>query len=124
MMTTATTANAPLYIRMHDNDNVAIVANDGGLPAGTVFPCGLTLCEAVPQGHKIALRRLAEGDPIIRYNVTIGYAVCDIAQGSWIEESRVRMPPARELVNLPIATHLPAPAAPLEGYTFEGYCNA
>ena len=22
----------PLYIRMHDNDNVAIVVNDGGLP--------------------------------------------------------------------------------------------
>ena len=25
----------PLYIRMHANDNVAIVVNDGGLPAGT-----------------------------------------------------------------------------------------
>jgi galactarate dehydratase len=27
----------PLYITMHERDNVAIVANDGGLPAGTVF---------------------------------------------------------------------------------------
>ena len=32
----------PLYITMHAADNVAIVANDGGLPAGTVFPCGHT----------------------------------------------------------------------------------
>ena len=42
-------------IRMHERDNVAIVANDGGLPAGTVFPSGLTLREQVPQGHKVAL---------------------------------------------------------------------
>ena len=30
-------AARPLYIRMHDADNVAIVVNDGGLPAGAVF---------------------------------------------------------------------------------------
>ena len=30
------TTKPPLLIRMHDADNVAIVANDGGLPAGTV----------------------------------------------------------------------------------------
>jgi hypothetical protein len=29
---TATRNTRPLYIRMHDADNVAIVANDGGLP--------------------------------------------------------------------------------------------
>src|SRR4051812_4140082 len=83
----------PRYITMHRNDNVAIVVNDGGLPAGTVFTDGLTLCERVPQGHKIALKDFAEGDPIVRYDVTIGYAMRDIPRGSWIEESKVRMPP-------------------------------
>jgi galactarate dehydratase len=43
-----TSAQAPLYIRMHERDNVAIVANDGGLAAGTKFPSGLTLVERVP----------------------------------------------------------------------------
>ena len=38
----------PLSITMHPADNVAIVANDGGLPPGTVFPSGLTLREQVP----------------------------------------------------------------------------
>ena len=33
----------PRTIRMQAGDNVAIVVNDGGLPAGTVFPDGLTL---------------------------------------------------------------------------------
>ena len=31
----------PLTIRMRDSDNVAIVANDGGLPAGTALPSGI-----------------------------------------------------------------------------------
>jgi len=114
----------PLYIRMHANDNVAIVVNDGGLPAGTEFPGEFVLKNRVPQGHKISLMDLAEGDPIIRYDVVIGYAVRDIAQGSWIEESLVRMPPARELLDLPVSTRVPGPVEPLEGYTFEGYRNA
>ena len=115
---------APLYIKMHNNDNVAIVVNDGGLPAGTEFPGEFVLKNRVPQGHKIALIALTEGAPIIRYDVVIGYAVRDIEQGSWIEESLVRMPPARELDGLPISTRVLPPAAPLEGYTFQGYRNA
>ena len=62
----------PLTIRMHERDNVAIVANDGGLPAGTVLPSGLTLREHVPQAHKVALTDLKAGDPVLRYNVVIG----------------------------------------------------
>ncbi|MBC3917000.1 galactarate dehydratase [Undibacterium sp. CY18W] len=118
------TPKPPLYIRMHDNDNVAIIANDGGLLANTVFPDGLTLLENVPQGHKVALTDIAEGQPILRYNVTIGFAVRTIPKGSWVEESLIRMPDARQLVDLPIANR-PAPKTePLEGYTFLGYRNA
>lgn len=113
----------PHRIQMHDNDNVAIVANDGGLPAGTVFSDGLTLLNKVPQGHKVALVDIPEDAPIIRYNVTIGYAAKTIPQGSWIEESLVKLPPARELDNLPIATVKVPEQPPLEGYTFEGYRN-
>jgi galactarate dehydratase len=117
------TVTKPLYIKMHPNDNVAIVANDGGLPAGAEFPGEFVLKTRVPQGHKVALVDLAEGDPIRRYNVIIGYAMRDIAQGTWIEESVVRLPPARELSNLPISTRAKQPIEPLEGYTFEGYRN-
>jgi galactarate dehydratase len=108
---------------MHDNDNVAIVVNDGGLPAGTRFPCGLVAINAVPQGHKLALRAIAQGAPIIRYNVTIGHALQDIEAGRWIEESLVGLPPARSLDNLPVGTRAGEPLPPLEGYTFEGYRN-
>jgi len=113
----------PRRIRMHENDNVAIVVNDGGLPAGTVFPDGLALVEGVPQGHKVALVDIPQGQPITRYNVTIGRAARDIARGSWVSEQLVEMPAARELTNLPVSDRLPPPLPPLEGYTFQGYRN-
>ena len=81
------------------------------------------LREHVPQGHKVALVDLPEGTPVLRYNVTIGYALKDIRSGSWVHERLLKMPPARVLENLPIATVKPEPQPPLEGYTFEGYQN-
>ena len=114
---------SPLYITMHAADNVAIVANDGGLPAGTVFADGLTLVDPVPQGHKVALHDLAEGEAVRRYNVIIGYALKALPRGSWVNEKVLRMPAAPELQGLPMAT-VQAPAmAPLTGYTFEGFRN-
>lgn len=113
----------PLYIRIHADDNVAIIANDGGLPAGTVFPCGLTLVERVPQGHKVALVDLTQDDAVMRYNVVIGYALKDLPRGSWINERVLRMPEPPGLTDLPIGTRVPAPLPPLEGYTFEGFRN-
>jgi len=113
----------PLTIRMHKRDNVAIVANDGGLPAGTVLTSGLKLREHVPQGHKVALADLCAGDPVLRYNVTIGTALRDIPAGSWVNEQLLKMPAAPELTDLPIATRSREPMPPLSGYTFEGYRN-
>jgi galactarate dehydratase len=119
-----TATRAPLYITMHACDNVAIVANDGGLPAGTTFPNGLTLVDKVPQGHKLALVDLAAGDAVRRYNVVIGRASRAIPQGSWVHERLLEMPEARPLEGLPLATVKPAPLQPLAGYTFEGFRNA
>ncbi|MEO8022918.1 galactarate dehydratase [Polaromonas sp.] len=115
---------APLYIRMHADDNVAIVANDGGLAAGAAFADGLTLRERVPQGHKVALVDLPQGTAVLRYNVPIGFAMKDIPAGSWVHERLLEMPSARSLDKLPMATMKPPAMAPLEGYTFDGYRNA
>lgn len=115
---------APLYIKVDDRDNVAIVVNDNGLPAGTIFSCGLRLIEHIPQGHKVALTPIAQGEAIIRYGEIIGYAVKEIKLGSWIDESLVTLPDAPALETLPLATKIPETLPPLEGYTFEGYRNA
>jgi galactarate dehydratase len=116
-------SGAPLTIKMHERDNVAIVANDGGLPAGSVLASGLRLREHVPQGHKVALTDLAEGDTVRRYDVSIGTALKAIPAGSWVHERLLKMPEARALEGLPIATRKPEPLPPLDGHTFEGYRN-
>jgi len=88
-MTETPMPRPPLTILMHARDNVAIVANDGGLAAGTVFASGLTLREKVPQAHKVALVDIPEGGVVRRYDVAIGYALKDIPAGSWVGEGSV-----------------------------------
>ncbi len=107
---------------MHPSDNVAVVANDGGLPAGTVVD-GLVLAQAVPQAHKVALNALAQGEPIVRYGVNIGHAAEAIAQGAWINEANLHMPSAPDLDALPAPPSEATQPQPLDGYTFEGYRN-
>ena len=75
---------------MHERDNVVIVANDGGLPPGTVLPSGLALRDRVPQGHKVALVDVAAGAPVLRYGIPIGYAVKDIR--CWMSLVAARRP--------------------------------
>ncbi len=114
----------PRRIRMHPADNVAIVANDGGLAVGTRFDDGLVLREKVPQGHKVALTDLPAGTDVRRYDVVIGRTLKDVPAGSWVHERLLAMPEAVGLDDLPVATRRGPALPPLEGYTFEGFRNA
>src|SRR5581483_12191935 len=87
-----TTALQPRYIRIHPDDNLAVVVNPGGLAEGSPFPCGLELTEAVPEAHKVALTDLAQADPIVRYGTVIGYANRAIPRGSWVHEDLITPP--------------------------------
>jgi galactarate dehydratase len=112
-----------LYVQLQPQDTVAIIVNEGGLLAGTRFDSGLTLIDDVPEAHKVALVEIEAGAPIVRYGSVIGYAERAIPKGSWVHEERMRMPVAPSLENLPLATAVPDPMPPLEGYTFEGFLN-
>ena len=69
-------------IRLHDADNVVIArANvEIGAPLGDSLTCR----SQVPSGHKIAARAIKKGEPILKYNVTIGFAATDIAPGTFV----------------------------------------
>ncbi|MGR4066247.1 galactarate dehydratase [Billgrantia sp. C5P2] len=110
-------------IKVHPDDNVAIVVEAGGLVEGQALGDGLVASGRIPQGHKLALRDIDIDAPIVRYGEVIGNAVVAIGQGEHVDESRVRLPEAPALDDLPLATR-PAPdVEPLEGFTFEGYRN-
>jgi galactarate dehydratase len=114
----------PLYIKVNGRDNVATIVNSGGLKRGTVFSCGLELQEFIPEGHKVTLIDLNQGQEIIRYGEVIGYAEVPLKKGSWVREKYVNLPTPPLLDELPIATNPNEELPPLEGYTFEGYRNA
>ena len=105
----------PLCIQVHAQDNVAIVANEGGLPSGAQFDSGLRLAEAIPEAHKVALVNIPQGAPIVRYGVVIGYAEAFITKGSWVHEGLMSLPAPPPLDQLPVATAVPEPLPPLGG---------
>ncbi len=113
----------PRLIKIHPDDDVAVVANDGGLKAGTAVG-GVVLTGPVPQAHKVALHALAAGAPVRRYGVVIGHVREVIAAGGWVNEDNLAMPEPPGLEDLPIANAAPVDASPLAGHTFEGYRNA
>ena len=114
---------APRSIRLNPSDNVAIVVNSGGLPAGTQMG-DITLIDHVPQAHKVTLADIPEGGAITRYGEVIGYAIKALPRGSWVNELLLELPTPPELASLPLATKVPVDLPALEGYTFEGYRNA
>ncbi|WP_108445912.1 galactarate dehydratase [Halomonas denitrificans] len=115
---------APRVIRTHPKDNVAVVVEQGGLSAGEWLDDIIELQVAVPQGHKVALEALSEGDEVIRYGEVIGMAATAIPQGGHVNETNLHMPTPPPLENLALATRQAPHVEPLEGYTFEGFRNA
>ncbi len=113
-----------LYIRVHARDNVAVAAPDAGLAPGTQLPGGIEVTEPIPQAHKVALADIPAGSPIVRYGEIIGRAARLIPAGACVAEDLVDLPAPPALDALSLATAVPAPLPPLEGYAFEGYPNA
>ncbi len=76
-------------LRIHPNDTVIVALTP--LAAGTVLSdWQLTLATDVPQGHKIALKAHAAGDPVIKYGNSIGYATEAIAPGSHVHSHNLK----------------------------------
>lgn len=115
--------NTRRVVKIQEVDNVAIAVEP--IAAGTQVDCGLTAREDIPQAHKIALCDIAEGAPVIRYGVVLGYAKEKILKGSWINEFMLDLPVPPALSELEFATEvlpyekLPDPTA----VTWEGYEN-
>jgi galactarate dehydratase len=113
----------PIYVQVHADDNTAIVVDAGGVRSGVEFASGLAARDDIPQAHKVTLQPIGAGEPIFRYGQVIGCANRNLEAGRWIREEFVDLPEAPRLDELPLATSVPAPLPPLDGYTFEGYSN-
>ena len=50
----------------------------------------VTLREDIPMGHKVALRSIAKGEPVIKYGFPIGEATADIPEGGHVHTHNLR----------------------------------
>lgn len=81
------------YIRINPNDNVAVVLAEKGIPKGeTVFfdDNAITLQSDIARGHKFALRKIKEGENVIKYGYPIGVATSGINEGEWVHSHNLR----------------------------------
>ncbi len=78
-------------IRIHPDDNVAVALED--IRKGetlTLDSVSVTAIEDIARGHKMALRDIREGEPVVKYGNPIGLAKADIPAGAWAHVHNVR----------------------------------
>ena len=80
--TSGKTVTGPI-IRLHLSDNVVVARIDVNI--GTPVPSENFISKSqVPAGYKIAAKKILKGEPILKYNVTIGFANTDIEPGTMV----------------------------------------
>lgn len=79
--------NGPV-IRLHPDDNVVVARTE--CEPGTSIPGeNLVTRDKVPAGYKIATQHLRRGDPVLKYQVTIGFAADDIPAGTMLHNHNI-----------------------------------
>ena len=89
-MTAAPTRLARV-VRVHPADDVAVAVDP--LEPGDVIKVGedtVAIREAIPAGHKIALRALAIGDVVHKYGWPIGRLTAAVEAGGWIHSHNLK----------------------------------
>ena len=81
--------DASQILQLREADNVAVALVD--LREGETVN-GLAVQAAIPRGHKIALRPVAAGEAIIKYERVIGMASRDIPAGAHVHIHNMSMP--------------------------------
>jgi altronate hydrolase len=81
-------AQKPLTIRLNAADNV-VVSRAELLPGTEIPDEGVTTAEAIPTGHKLAVRPIAKGEAVRKYNQIIGFATADIPVGAHVHVQNV-----------------------------------
>src|SRR5579875_3552196 len=120
------TATSPVRgIRLHPIDDVAITTHDAaaGMPldaGGTV----VILCNDVPRGHKVALRDIAQGNPVRRYGQVIGFAGTGIAAGEHVHVHNLRYQEFEREYQFCTDARTEKITAESEQATFQGYLRS
>ena len=83
-------ASADAAVRLGSDDNVAVALRE--LPAAAPLPGGsVRTAGPIPAGHKVAVRDIAAGQPVVKYGQIIGFADRAITAGEHVHVHNVSM---------------------------------
>lgn len=83
-------APASPLLHLHPNDNVLVAKT--ALALGQDIPeLGVRTRAQVPAGHKIAARRIAEGEQVKKYDTVIGVATRDLEAGDYVHSHNLKL---------------------------------
>ncbi|WP_367065320.1 altronate dehydratase family protein [Oryzisolibacter sp. LB2S] len=81
---------SPVLLHLHPNDNVYVAKT--ALALGQEIPeLGVRTRAQVPPGHKIAARRIAEGEQVRKYDTVIGVATRDLEPGDYVHSHNLKI---------------------------------
>ena len=102
---------AALVISERDNVATALQALESGGPL-EIGGSTVTVREAIPSGHKIALCDIAVGQAIVKYGSPIGVATAPIAAGAHVHTHNVESSRGRGDLATPVPAPVPRLAEP------------
>ena len=93
-MADSKTDNGPDGIVIADSDNVAVCLRDIEAGATASLLSGkdtitVTAVDAIPRGHKIAVRAIGNGEKVLKYGEIIGEASQSIGEGNHVHTHNV-----------------------------------
>ena len=110
-------------LRLHPDDPIAIAIDP--LAAGeSLGPEGPAAIEAVPRGHKVALRPIAAGGEICRFGQVIGVATADIPAGAHVHSHNLAFRPSAVSRSIGTRRRVLAPVPAAERASFAGFRRA
>ncbi|WAP67545.1 UxaA family hydrolase [Jiella pelagia] len=104
-------------LKLNARDDVAVAIRD--IPEGFQFAEGMATIERIPAGHKLALRRIGVGEPVVKYGQIIGAATQEIAPGAHVHVHNLGMGTHKQDYAFGMGVE-PLPPAPGEA-TFQGF---
>lgn len=106
------------FVRLTEKDNVAVALRD--LKADETIE-GVTTCNEVPKGHKLALNLIKKGEQVTKYAQIIGYATVDIPAGDHIHTHNIEFRATDHNYEYCIENTQPAILSPEKQAVFQGY---
>ena len=114
-----TAENSAIHLHASDNIAVARVPLSPGQQL-RVNGYGITVRDAVPAGHKVALKPIGTGETVVRYGQVMGRARSAIEPGSHVHVHNVGFEELSFAYEYP-TVDIPFPAPPKDIPTFLGY---